>query len=296
MAGRSPHAQTRRIASPAMKTLMSRRSAEFGGLLLGLFGLVVLVALATYDPRDPSFDTATSRHVGNIAGQGGAILADILLQGFGIAGILPGVTMLAWGWRIASGGGLGSMALRLAALLAAMPVLAAVLETLPPPHQGWPVIAGLGGSIGGIIAAEAFRAGHASFGIVGTTLVWLIGAALAVALALLSLGLSSSEWRSLWRIAAITGRYSLSSGRGTAGALARGAGNVGTASGWLVNLMSRGPGLAPDEPEAAPKGLRPVVQTDMQTATRKPPITDESPADVPVLPIPTVKSTPICHA
>ena len=56
MAGRSPNGQSRRIASPAMKTLMTRRTAEFGGLLLGLFGLVILVALASYDPRDPSFE------------------------------------------------------------------------------------------------------------------------------------------------------------------------------------------------------------------------------------------------
>src|ERR1700704_1015744 len=118
MTGRSSTLEPRKFASPAVKALMSRRSAEFGGLLLGLFGLAILVALASYDPRDPSLDTATTRHVGNIAGPGGAILADILLQGFGIAGVLPGVTMLAWGWRIASRGGLGNLAVRLATLLA----------------------------------------------------------------------------------------------------------------------------------------------------------------------------------
>ena len=104
MATRSPTMDSRRIASPALRTLMGRRFAEFGGLLLGLLGLAVLVAVVSYDPRDPSLDTATSRHVGNTAGPGGAILADILLQSFGVAGILPGLTMLAWGWRIASRG------------------------------------------------------------------------------------------------------------------------------------------------------------------------------------------------
>ena len=48
------------------------RSSEFGGLVLGLFGLAILVALATYDPRDPSLNTATTRHVSNLAGPGGA--------------------------------------------------------------------------------------------------------------------------------------------------------------------------------------------------------------------------------
>ena len=93
MAARSSTTETRKFASPAVKALMSQRSAELGGLLLGLLGLAILVALVTYDPRDPSLNTATTRHVGNLAGPVGAMLADMLLQGFGIFGALPGVAM-----------------------------------------------------------------------------------------------------------------------------------------------------------------------------------------------------------
>src|SRR3954454_10783942 len=154
MAARSPTMEPRRFASPAMKALMNQRAAEFGGLLLGLVGLAVLVALATYDPRDPSLNTATSRHVSNLAGPGGAVLADFLLQGFGIVAVLPGLTMLTWCWRIASRRGLSSFGLRLVALLVGMPLLAAVLGTMPMPHAArWPVLAGLGGSIGQILGA-----------------------------------------------------------------------------------------------------------------------------------------------
>jgi hypothetical protein len=105
MAARSPMMESRKFASPAVKALMSQRSAEFGGLLLGLLGLAILVALATYDPRDPSFNTATTRHVSNLAGPVGATLADMLLQGFGIFGALPGlVSRPIVGW-VASGAG-----------------------------------------------------------------------------------------------------------------------------------------------------------------------------------------------
>ena len=131
MAGRSSMTEPRKFASPAVKALMSQRSAEFGGLLLGLLGLAILVALATYDPRDPSLNTATTRHVSNLAGTGGAMLADILLQGFGVVAVLPGIAMLTWCWRIASRRGLGSFGGRLAALLAAMPMLAAAIAVRP---------------------------------------------------------------------------------------------------------------------------------------------------------------------
>ena len=102
MAARSLTMEPRKFASPAVRALMSQRSAEFAGLLLGLLGLAILVALATYDPRDPSLNTATTRHVRNMAGPGGAMLADMLLQGFGIVGALPGIAMLTWCWRLAS--------------------------------------------------------------------------------------------------------------------------------------------------------------------------------------------------
>ncbi|MEA2739643.1 MAG: segregation ATPase FtsK/SpoIIIE, family [Acetobacteraceae bacterium] len=240
---------------------MSQRSAEFGGLLLGLFGLAILVALATYDPRDPSLNTATTRHVSNLAGPGGAMLADMLLQGFGIFGALPGIAMLTWCWRIASHRGLGSFGGRLAALLAAMPLLAGAVAVMPAGHgTPWPVMAGLGGSIGRIIANAELGAGHALFGIVGAASIWLLSAALAIILGLLSLGLSRSEWRSAGHVAGVAARFSVSGGMGAVGALSRGAGGVGNASGWLVNLVNRGPGLAPDEQPEPVARPRPVVR------------------------------------
>ena len=264
MAARSPKPETRKFASPALKALMSQRSAEFGGLVLGLLGLAILVALATYDPRDPSLNTATTHRVGNMAGPGGAVLADILLQGFGIVAILPGIAMLTWCWRIASHRGLGSFAGRLAALLAAMPLLAAALSVLPSPHTGpWPVMAGLGGSIGQIVTSAELSAGHTLLGIVGAASIWLLSALLALILGLLSLGLSRSEWRSAGHVAGVAARYSIYGGRGAVGAISRGAEGVGGASSWLVNLVNRGPGLEPDAPPPSPQARpRTIIHTE----------------------------------
>jgi S-DNA-T family DNA segregation ATPase FtsK/SpoIIIE len=261
MAARSSTMETRKFASPAVRALMSQRSAEFGGLLLGLLGLAILVALATYDPRDPSLDTATSRHVSNLAGPAGAMLADMLLQGFGVFGALPGIAMLTWCWRIASHRGLGSFGGRIVALLAAMPLLAAAVSVVPVPHgTPWPVMAGLGGSIGQIIANAESGAGHALFGIVGSASIWLLSTALAIVLGLLSLGLSRSEWRSAGHAAGVAARFSVSGGIGAVGVLSRGAGGMSDASGWLVNLVNRGPGLAPDAPPDQLVRARPLVR------------------------------------
>ena len=68
-------AQPRRLASPTIQALIRQRSAGLGGLVLSLLGLTLLVALACYDPRDPSLNTATSRHTGNLAGPVGLLQA-----------------------------------------------------------------------------------------------------------------------------------------------------------------------------------------------------------------------------
>ena len=125
--------QARRLASPALRTLMRQRLAELAAIALGVAGLVLLVALASYNPHDPSLNTATSRPVTNLAGPLGAVVADALLQVFGAAGALPGLALLAWAWRVGSHRGLGSPALRLVCLVLAVPALSAVLGAWPVP-------------------------------------------------------------------------------------------------------------------------------------------------------------------
>ena len=99
------------------------------------------------------------------------------------------------------------------ALLAGMPLLAAVLGAMPMPHAArWPVLAGLGGSVGQILGAAGLHAGNSLFGLVGQACIWMLAAALAIVLGLMSLGLSWSDWRGAGRIIGIATRYSVSGG------------------------------------------------------------------------------------
>ena len=273
MATRTPTQEARRIASPALKALIGHRSAEFGGIALGMAGLIVLIALATYNPLDPSLNTATTRHAANLAGLGGAMLADILLQGFGLAGVLPGIAMLTWAWRIGSHRGIGSVAGRLAFLLSALPCLAAVLASVPAARSlAWPATSGLGGAIGLLLSDGALRMGQAMFGPAGAVSVWVVGVGCAAVLTVLSLGLSRGEWRAAGRATASAARMSMHSGRDAAGALAHGANRV-RASAWLSGLVSRTPPMPADAPRSEPNVRTPV-------ATRAPAPVLEAPLDM----------------
>ena len=196
----SAAAPARLLASPAIRTLISRRLAELGGLALGLGGVALLVALACYNPLDPSLNTATSRPPTNLAGPAGAMAADLLLQSFGAAAVLPGIVALAWAWRIASHRGLGSFAARLASTLGAMPVLAALAAALPVAAP-WPAEAGPGGAIGRVLAQSVGSYAQGALGPLGAALALLAGAALGFLLFWAALGLSAGEWRAAGRVA-----------------------------------------------------------------------------------------------
>ena len=303
LAVRSSPTGSRHLASPALRALMRRRFGELGGLLLGLFAILLLVALFSHNPADPSLNTSTTHPTTNLAGPVGATLSDLLLQGFGVAGALPGLAMLAWSWRIASHRGVGSFPLRLAALLAALPILAAALSGISlalTPATGqtgvhWPTMAGPGGAVGKLLATAALGAGRSVIGPIGAVLVCALSLAMALTLSLLSMGLSAGEWRAAGRRAGTgagsAARVSVAGGRQALGL----AGRLGAGFSQLFGrFRSADPG-APDfkqrseptergerrAPPAAPPAddamARGPIQDLRKIRPRLPPAQQESP-------------------
>ena len=251
----------RLLASPAIRALVSRRLAELGGLALGLGGVAILVALACYNPLDPSLNTATSRPPTNLAGPGGSITADLLLQGFGLAGVLPGVAALAWAWRIASHRGLGSFAARLASTLAALPVLAALLAAIPHTPK-WPSEAGLGGAIGTVVSQAVATNAETLLGPVGAGLAIIVGIAAAGLLFWGSLGLSAGEWRAAGRVTGATLTNGAKVGSHVGGRTAR-------LLPRLAGLFRRTPSAEPDLPT---RHLEPMIDPVIRTPPRIAPV------------------------
>jgi S-DNA-T family DNA segregation ATPase FtsK/SpoIIIE len=273
--------------SQAGRSGIGNHMPEMIGLVLACAGLALLIALGSYDPHDPSLNTASSRETHNLVGPVGAILADLLLQSFGAAAALPGLTMLVWAWRLVSRRGMGSVAVRLASLLAAIPVSAAVLASLSP-HGSvtWPTLAGPGGASGRLLAEAALRSGYRLAGPTGEALLWILGASLSILLIVLALGLTVSEWRSAGKMA-----------KQAAHATARGSRSSWRWMGFGLHMpfrlpMFRLPGFRPavfrdrpepihDEPVHVPLDIRPEYQPF-----------DPEPIERPMEPRVTVARTP----
>lgn len=115
-------------------------------ILMGLSALS-LIALATWSASDPSFTTSTAHTTRNLLGTPGAILADFLVQGLGIAAPFFVLPLAFWGWVLIKDRSLASPRLRVMVWLLASLALAGVFASLWEP-EGWPVYGGLGGLIG----------------------------------------------------------------------------------------------------------------------------------------------------
>ncbi len=81
----------------------NRRLNELIGFVLCVSGLLLFLALASYSPLDPSFNSASvltgSQAARNWVGLVGAIISDLMLQGFGIGAFLVPVFLGALGSR-----------------------------------------------------------------------------------------------------------------------------------------------------------------------------------------------------
>ncbi|MGE4372504.1 MAG: DNA translocase FtsK [Xanthobacter sp.] len=141
-----------------------RRSRQIAGLAMIGVGLLMLAALATWTASDPSFSNATDSQVHNLLGRPGAILADLLMQLFGLASLALVLPLLYWGWRLVTHRPFAHERLRTLAWGAGLLGACAFLGALP--HLGtWPTPTGLGGAIGDLFLrlAAIFSAGTPGF-------------------------------------------------------------------------------------------------------------------------------------
>jgi S-DNA-T family DNA segregation ATPase FtsK/SpoIIIE len=146
----------------------------FLGLVLTLVSLLLLMALATYHPSDPSLNTAASPLAPqNWIGLFGAWLSDLLLQAFGVTAFLMPLWLagLGWSWMHSRSG--GSVFLRLIGSLLALAFVPAAFALLPW-HMLWLHAVPLEGVVGRLISGLMV-------GYLNIQGAWLVTAVLAAA-------------------------------------------------------------------------------------------------------------------
>ena len=179
-----------------MAPFLKKRLMEMSGIgLLGLGGLM-LIAVASYNPGDPSLNTATTGPVANLLGTPGAYISDIFVQSLGLSAALLALAPIFWGLRLVSHRGLDPVWMRLAVMPLALLMAATALAVLPVPST-WLLLSGLGGMAGDLTLARI--AYHTPLlAIWGAWPLGLVIGVIAAALYIWATGLSIRETAALF--------------------------------------------------------------------------------------------------
>jgi len=125
-----------------------RRQIRFVIGLAMLAGLALAIAaLATWNVADPSFSNANGAVPNNALGFSGAAFADLVMQFFGLAGIIGLLPALFWAMGLLRNHPVDRMSRRGAAWFGGAWVTAALFGLMPA-SESWPLPNGLGGVLG----------------------------------------------------------------------------------------------------------------------------------------------------
>ncbi len=187
------------LLPPGAREFLLRRAIEVTGVALGALAVVLSLILISYNPGDPSLNSATPHGVENWLGPLGAYVADVLMQVLGVAAIVPVLVLFSWAWRIASKQMVSHLWLRLVVLFGSALLLSIALNGLSSP-DGWPLRSGLGG-LSGLLLTQRLMDLVTFIGL-GTvpfiTLVLALIAAVAGGMGLVyGLALSKKEWSTM---------------------------------------------------------------------------------------------------
>jgi len=168
---------------------------RFRGVLQALLATLLVVALISWNPADPSLNAASNAAPTNWLGANGALFADLFMQSLGLAAWPCALLLIAFGLAGAIGDAiqqrLKPTPFKALSATAGVLALSAGLSALTHP-AAWPLAAGLGGLWGdaayGLLkmACDALRVGAAP--IIGAVLflplgLWGVGYAIGLRLA-----------------------------------------------------------------------------------------------------------------
>jgi len=184
-----------------------RRCIEAAGAAVVAGAAVLFAAVATYAPSDPSYNVATELHARNLIGIWGAHAADVLIQLFGLAAILPALLLGAWGVQMLRAKAPTMLWFRSLIFIASWFAASVWLNAMPVP-DGWPLRAGMGG-VSGMLIVDWLDTLILNLFHFDTSLVLAAAsAALWLATFAFALGLDRSDWQAVAGAAASTARIS----------------------------------------------------------------------------------------
>jgi DNA segregation ATPase FtsK/SpoIIIE, S-DNA-T family len=136
----------------AIRRFLRKRVLELSGITLFAGLIAIGLSLASWSVDDPSLNHALDKPASNWLGYPGAVIADELMQFFGL-GVLPLIAIpMAWAVRLVGHAGIARPVRTLVLWLAAAVAASGALSCLPNPSS-WALASGLGGNVGDVFSS-----------------------------------------------------------------------------------------------------------------------------------------------
>ena len=125
----------------ALRLFFMRRLSEFAGVMLFLVLMAVGLSLASWSVDDPSLNHALDSAARNWLGYPGAVIADELMQFFGLGVIVLLAIPARWAVALLAHEGISRPFTRMLAWLGSALAASATLSAVATP-SGWSLVAG----------------------------------------------------------------------------------------------------------------------------------------------------------
>ena len=177
----------------AVRIFFMRRLSECAGILLLLVLIATGLSLASWSVDDPSLNHALDGVARNWLGYPGAVIADELMQFYGLGVLVALAIPVRWAVGFIAHEGFARPLSRVISWLVAALAASAALSALPTP-SGWSLVSGLGGNAGDVLLSLVMMVlGLALSAWAAKLVAGLVMASVFLLLALRALGLSKAQ-------------------------------------------------------------------------------------------------------
>ncbi len=168
---------------------MKKRTSQSAGLGCIFAALFLFLSLISYHSGDPSLNRASTAPTANMMGQPGAIIADLMLQLFGVGSLMIVMMTAAWGWRLMIDQRLTRPALRCMTMMVSLITFSVVMFFIPAP-SAWLFNSGLGGNLGMLVSLACSH-------MIPSPVILAVAAVLCAASTFYGLAIRRDEWESI---------------------------------------------------------------------------------------------------
>lgn len=184
------------------KRFFVNRLYEISGILFFLLSVFLFLSLYSYNPADPSLNTAIDQPSTNFFGIFGSYASDFLLQSVGLISLSLVLVFIGWSWQFITHRKVKHLVLKFLSILFMLVIGATAIAFIPWKEGSsilWPIHASYGGGIGWSLKEYLTQISFLPGWVQSAYFLASVLGSLTLALFVYNIGLSGREWVNIFQ-------------------------------------------------------------------------------------------------